>query len=354
MKIASADVQLQASHLSFSRREVSERLEMWVGERPAGAGRNNGIATITSAGVRPEVEISRDALATQEAEAAESDSGEDGLDPRFRFLKHLIEALTGRAIHTLQSSDFHTDQATAAVIEQPPAEGRRADGPRRAGFGIEYDFRSVSQEYEYTSFEAAGVVRTTDGLEIRFNLELEMERAYAETSSVQVRLGDARVKDPLVLDFAGTSAQLSDVRFAFDLDADGQTEDVPMLGGGRGYLAIDRNVNGRIDDGSELFGPTTGDGFAELAALDTDGNGWIDEADTKFADLRIWTPTADGTGSVVTATEAGVGALYLGKVTTPFELRGAANDTLGVMRSTSLYLREDGTTGTVSQIDLSV
>lgn len=56
----------------------------------------------------------------------------------------------------------------------------------------------------------------------------------------------------------------------------------------------------------------------------------------------------------MTASEAAVGALYLGRVATPFELRGAANDTLGVMRSTSIYLREDGTTGTVSQIDLSV
>lgn len=354
MKVASADVQLHASHLSLSRREVSERLEMWVSERPAGTGRNNGIGPIASTGARPEVEISRDARAAQEAETAENDSGEDGLDPRFRFLKHLIEALTGRAIDTLRPSDLRVDETAAEAIEQPPAEGRRADGPRRAGFGIEYDFHSVSQEYEYTSFEAEGLVRTADGQEIRFRLELEMERAHAETSSVQVRLGDARVKDPLVLDFAGTSAQLSDVRFAFDLDADGQAENVPMLGGGRGYLAIDRNRNGRIDDGSELFGPTTGDGFAELAMLDTDGSGWIDEADAKFADLRIWTPLADGSDSVVTATEAGVGALYLGRVATPFELQGAANDTLGVMRSSSIYLREDGTAGTVSQIDLSV
>lgn len=352
MKIASAEIQLQASHLSFSRREVSEQLEMWVGERPAGTGRNNGIGT--DAGARPEVKISAEALAAQEAEAAADDSGQDGLDPRLRLLKHLIETLTGRAIHTLQPSDFRSDEVAADVIEQPPAEGRRTGTPQRAGFGIEYDYRSVSQEYEYTSFDADGVVRTADGREIRFSLELEVERTYVETSSIQVRIGDARVKDPLVLDFAGTSAQLSDVRFAFDLDADGQTEDVPMLGGGRGYLAIDHDRNGRIDDGGELFGPTTGDGFAELAALDTDGSDWIDEGDAKFADLRIWTPTADGTGNVVTAREAGVGALYLRKVATPFELRGAANDTLGAMRSTSLYLRDDGTAGTVSQIDLSV
>lgn len=353
MKIASADVQLQASHLSFNRREVTERLEMWVGERPAG-GRPQGIGALAAAPARPEVEISADALAAREAEAATDESGDDALDPRIRFLKHLIEALTGRAINTLHPGDFRPDEAAEVNLEQPPAAGRGANAPQRAGFGIEYDFRSISEEYEYTRFEAEGVVRTADGREIRFDLELEMERRYVEASSVQVRLGDARVKDPLVLDFAGTSAQLSDMRFSFDLDADGQAENVPMLGGGRGYLAIDRNQNGRIDDGRELFGPTTGDGFAELATFDTDGSGWIDEADANFGDLRIWQPATEGSGTVVTAAEAGVGALYLGRVATPFALRGATNDTLGEMRTTSLYLREDGTAGTVSQIDLSV
>ncbi|WP_342344157.1 hypothetical protein [Aromatoleum petrolei] len=327
---------------------------MWIGERPAGAGRNNGLGSAARTRARPEVEISRDARAAQEAEAADNDSADDGLDPRFRFLKHLVEALTGRAIRTLQPEDFRADEAMPSLVEPPPAAGRRGDTPGRAGFGIEYDFRSVSEEYEFTRFEAKGVVRTADGHEIDFALQLEMERAYTETSSIQVRLGDARVKDPLVLDFAGTSAQLSDVRFSFDLDADGQAENVPMLSGGRGYLAIDRNRNGRIDDGRELFGPTTGDGFTELAGLDTDGSGWIDEGDANFGDLRVWMPAVDGAGSVVTATEAGVGALYLGRVATPFALRGAANDTLGEMRSTGLYVREDGTTGTVSQIDLSV
>jgi hypothetical protein len=45
-------------------------------------------------------------------------------------------------------------------------------------------------------------------------------------------------------------------------------------------------TTGRIDSGSELFGPATGSGFGELAALDGDGNGWIDENDDAFARLR--------------------------------------------------------------------
>ena len=56
------------------------------------------------------------------------------------------------------------------------------------------------------------------------------------------------------------------------------------------YLAIDANNDGLINDGSELFGTRSGDGFADLAKLDSDGNRWLDEADSQFDRLRIWQP----------------------------------------------------------------
>lgn len=354
MKIASADVQLQSSHVSFTRREVSERIEMWIGERNPPAGRGNGVEPQVRQDAHPNLAISSEGLATLEAEAARSETDEVELDPRLRVLKHLIEVFTGRPIRTLKAEDLRTSAPPVDLPDRPPSQDSRNGAANRAGFGVEYEYRSSYQEYEGTRFAAEGTVRTADGREIRFTLEFEMEHAYSETSSVELRLGDARMKDPLVIDFAGPAAALSDLRFAFDLDADGRTEDIPMLAGGRGYLAIDRNENGRIDDGSELFGPTSGDGFAELAALDGDGNGWIDEGDAAYARLRAWKPTADGQGSLTTAADAGVGALHLGHVATPFDLRGAANDTLGAMRTTGIYLREDGSAGTVSQIDVSV
>jgi len=354
MKIASANVQLQSSHLAFSRREVTERLEMWVGDRNPGAGRGNGIGVQMREAARAEVELSHKGHAAQEAEAADNESDPLDSDPRLSFLKRIIETLTGRPVRLLRLEDLQNGATTPEPPAQPPAEGNRNTAPRRAGFGIEYDFHASYQEYERTSFQAEGTVQTADGKTISFSLDLSMERSYSESVSMQLRLGDARLKDPLVLDFAGPAAALSDIRFNFDLDADGQSEAIPLLGGGRGYLAIDRNDNGLIDDGSELFGPTSGDGFAELAALDSDGNDWIDEADPAYSQLRVWTPAADGAGSIQTAAEAGVGALYLGRVATPFDLRGSANNTLGVMRASSIYLREDGSAGTVSQIDLSV
>ncbi len=52
--------------------------------------------------------------------------------------------------------------------------------------------------------------------------------------------------------------------------------------------------------------------------------------------------------------DANAGAFWLGRVDTPFSLRGADNEVLGQMRASSVLLREDGTAGTVSQVDLSV
>ena len=67
---------------------------------------------------------------------------------------------------------------------------------------------------------------------------------------------------------------------------------------------------------------------------------------------RLWTPEAEGPGHLRTLQEAGVGALALAAADTPFSLRTADNRTLGAVRATSVYLREDGGVGSTQQIDL--
>lgn len=361
MKIAASNVQLQSSHLAFQRTEVSERLEMWSGERGRGPGRANPAAPglLRQAGFevarapRPEVALSSAGLAAQQAEGVAEAADSLDNDPRMKMLRLMIEFLTGKPVKLLEMDDLRDPGESAS------SGGNGAGGPTsaspRAGFGIDYEYNSSRIEFEQVSFAAQGTVLTADGREISFEVGFSMERSYAESINVRFTAGDAvQLKDPLVLDFGGPAGALSDLRFAFDLDADGSLDDIPMLAGGTGFLAIDRNANGRIDDGKELFGPTTGAGFDELALLDSDANGWIDEADPAFAQLRIWRPDENGEGTLQTLVKAGVGALHLGNVATPFDLRNGANETLGVMRSSSIYLRENGSVGTVSQIDLSV
>jgi len=129
---------------------------------------------------------------------------------------------------------------------------------------------------------------------------------------------------------------------------------VPLLYGNRGYLALDLNSNGKIDSGKELFGAVSGDGFAELARHDSDGNGWIDESDPVFKKMLVWTPDSQGKQALTSLAQHGVGALYLGKVETPFALKDSANQTLGAVRATGAYLAENGSAGVLQQIDLMV
>lgn len=340
MKIANSSVAMESSHLRAERHESSETLRSWRGQRPD----FEGTRSIAPPAV-PAPQISETAQAQAIADAR--DPAES--DPMLLLLRTMIEWFTGEPVKIFDASQI--DMSAGAATTSVDAAAQQAQRP--AGFGIEYDFHALHEEFERTDFTAQGVVRTADGKEIAFTLNLTMARHYREETNVSVRAGDARRTDPLVINFDGAAARLSNQRFRFDLDADGLAEDVPLLGGGRGYLALDLNGNGRIDSGAELFGPASGSGFDQLAKHDDDGNGWIDEGDAIFERLRVWTPDATGAGAPASLAARGVGALHLGRTETAFELRGAANEDLGAVRDTGIYLTDSGTVGTLQEIDLT-
>ena len=93
-----------------------------------------------------------------------------------------------------------------------------------------------------------------------------------------------------MLSLDGKIAGLTDARVNFDIDQDGKADSLPGLSEGSGFVALDRNGNGTIDDGGELFGARSGNGFGELATLDEDGNGVLDERDSQFSALQFWQP----------------------------------------------------------------
>ncbi|MGE5491292.1 MAG: VCBS repeat-containing protein [Actinomycetota bacterium] len=341
MKIASANLQMASTHAASQHHEIRESLRMWVGsQRPDFEGRGR-VQTPAS-----QVQISDTGKAAQ---AADKDRDALDGDPRLLLLKTIIEALTGREIKLLSAQDINQDQQPVDL--QDPNQ----PATRPAGYGVEYDYHESYSETETTTFAAAGTVRTADGKDIQFKIDLTMARSYAEESNVSLRLGDAvRRKDPLVLNFAGTAAQLTDARFRFDLDADGQAEQINFVRPGSGFLVFDRNRDGKATDGSELFGPATGNGFAELAKLDEDRNGWIDENDSAYKDLAIWIKDAEGKDQLKSLQEAQVGAISLARVATPFDIKDDANRMQGQVRDSGVFLQEDGKAGTIQQIDLTV
>ena len=285
------------------------------------------------------------------AESGEIEEDRD-LDPKLSLLKLLLERIYG--IHITTGN--RVDTSDCPQREQSATEVRAADpspGQNGQGWGIELTTDARRFESETTAFTATGVVKTADGKTIAFTLGLSMHREYLEETHSVLRAGDAAV-DPLVVNFAGTAAQLSDVVFRFDLQGDGSEDVIPTLRQGSGFLALDKNGDGRINNGTELFGPGSGDGFAELAAYDADGNQWIDENDPTYAQLRVWQPDAEGNGSLTGLSEAQVGAIYLGHADTPFSLMTPQNALQGRVATSGIYLAETGTVGSLQQVDLAV
>ena len=217
-----------------------------------------------------------------------------------------------------------------------------------------YDHFAYSvREYEYTSFSATGTVKTDDGRSIDINLNISMSRSF-EAYYEETHAGTAfRQIDPLVVNFADVPAGLTDMSFFFDLDQDGKEDKIKTLADGSGFLALDLNDDGIINDGSELFGTKSGDGFGDLAVYDEDRNGWIDENDSVFSKLKIWAKDLTGNDILYTLKDLNIGAMYLGNRETQFSLNSAlTNDTLGTVRRTGLFLYEDGTAGTLQHVDL--
>jgi len=113
-------------------------------------------------------------------------------------------------------------------------------------------------------------------------------------------------RDPLVIDFDGNAIKttniIGDSVTLFDHNADKFAEMTGWVAPGDGLLAMDRNGNGIIDDGKELFGDQTilkngrraSNGFQALADLDTNGDGKIDASDAAYSQLRVLRLNAAG------------------------------------------------------------
>jgi hypothetical protein len=197
-------------------------------------------------------------------------------------------------------------------------------------------------------------VKTADGAQVSINLQVNMSRSYLAQSSVTIRGGDAKAVDPLIINYDGPSADFKDTTFIFDLDADGAGDEIAMLGSGSGYLAVDRNGDGKVNDGSELFGPSTGDGFAELRSLDSDGNDWIDSGDPAFENIRIWTRDSSGASRLFALGQKDIGAIYVGNIGAQFSMKDAANALQAQNTRMGIYLKASGLAGTVQEVDLVV
>jgi len=107
-------------------------------------------------------------------------------------------------------------------------------------------------------------------------------------------------RDPLTLDLDGDGIETVGVSstnpILFDHDGDGIKNGTGWVASDDGMLVLDRNGNGSIDSGRELFGDSTiksngqvaTNGFNALADIDSNADGVVNSTDTQYANLRIW------------------------------------------------------------------
>lgn len=323
MKILSSDIAMLSQYENKSVTMEREHLEEWVGSRNSIENKNDSLKLSQK-------------YKTIEIEKKENDF--ETLDPKLQKIILALEILTGKKIRIHL---FHPNKTEGKIAEHDSNQSKRA------GWGIDYSYEKTEVNSQKLQFVSAGNVTLEDGRKIDFQLSFSMRHSTMKHESVNFKVGDALI-DPLVIQFQDGVVKFNQSKTNLDLDLDGKEEEFSFVGRGSGFLTLDKNNDGIVNDGSELFGPNSGDGFEDLKKYDNDHNGWVDENDAVFDKLRIWTKDENGKETFYSLKDVGIGALYLENVSTFFEFDE------GNMAKSSIFLRENGSAGVMSEIDLRV
>ena len=262
-------------------------------------------------------------------------------------ITYLLQLLLGKGL----DNSISTNQTSLTNHELNMSSGSSEFSI--GAISTESTYINYYQEQEETTFSTSGKVVAQDGREISFNLDLSMSRSFTSYYKESITATTGFI-DPLVINFDSIPAEVSDVKISFDLDSDGEDDQINLLSSSSGYLAYDINEDGIINDGSELFGTKSGDGFKDLSKYDLDGNNWIDENDEIFNKLKICVMNEDGSQTLYKLSDKGIGALYLGSADTEFSLNDVStNETYAKIRQTGIFLYESGDVGTMQHLDLA-
>ncbi|WP_125717450.1 hypothetical protein [Pseudoalteromonas rubra] len=279
-----------------------------------------------------------------QGEVAEVDSSANELDmqtsARLYILKLLVEKLSGSDVQWYDAvvgkdiSQEEMSEIVSAAEETPPTEVL---------------VERLMHESQSNVFKADGQIRLENGQQISFAFKSVFEQSHTSYERI---IENVNMKDPLIISFTNRAVELDTERMDFDIDADGQSDNFAQLKKGYGYLALDLNQNNQIDDGKELFGALSGNGFADLAQYDDDGNGFIDENDAIFDSLKVWVKNKDQ-DELVSLSDANIGAIALQNADTPMNIR-TDGQLQGAIRKSGFYLDENGKPGLVQQVDYVV
>jgi hypothetical protein len=249
------------------------------------------------------------------------------------------QAQAQAAAQTVQAA-----QNAAAVQQQQTAQAQTAQTVR---FTLDLEINQSS------SFSATLATLKDQGVQVQtvqFASTQTIKVHLEFTATVQTR----QQSDPLVFDLTGGGIDLTsaDQGTNFDINGDGKTEQTAFVQGGTAFLALDRNGDGKINSGAELFGDQHGakNGLEELAKFDDNGDGAIDAKDAVYSKLRLlWDKNHDGqvgASELSTLQEMDIASIQLHPVSATRQ-----NDQNGnTLAERTVYTKTSGEVGTAVDV----
>ena len=281
---------------------------------------------------------------------------EDNLSIQDIMNKRIIELLFGRLVqknHYVSIYPFCDSNKNSKYEFNPEF----SNSININSFGASFESTHTYYQKSSIDFSSSAHIVTNNGT-FDIDLNLSFTQEFYEEHKTKIEFGSINLQDPLIINFKEDLQSFDNIErnltFEFDLNSDGTKQRIPLIKESSGFLALDKNGNNQIDNGSELFGPKTGDGFEELAQYDEDKNNWIDETDSIFKDLRVWQVGKDGEGRLITLGEAGVGAIYLSSIATGFNYSNSIEEPTASLKESSIFLKESGEAGLITSVDLVV
>ncbi len=296
--------------------------------------------------------------------AKEVYSPEVQLSADLRLMIAMVAYLSGKDVSSYQQSFGNSggyvgrDTVDRAVFDVSTLNAASplalSAAPSESPTNVSIDARAETyqisvREAERLDFSLSTSVTTADGRVHQVHIIESHQRQHRHTLSVSASEAAALI-DPLVINLYGPLSFQSNTT-EFDLDSDGNTEQFHQLGSGSFFLALDINNDGKINNGNELFGTQSGNGFADLRHYDDDGNGLIDERDAVFSALRLFRTDDD---QLMSLDEASILAIGLSAVDTPFRFTDRQGQSQAQLRQSSFYVSARGHHGSVQHVDLAI
>ncbi len=283
----------------------------------------------------PEVDLERSDVLTEKQQAS-SDIGE-------MIAYHKANSLAYQLMQAIARENYHYGSGTDNNNFVMDADGIKSNVTARSTSELSLSLDVFQSE----TFEFS-VSESSDNITGSFSISRQDELSFSAT----LQRESTEKADPLILNLDNTDFSFSvESSVLFDLNADGQKDIISNLNTGNAFLAFDKNRNGVIDDGRELFGDASGaeDGFSDLASYDLNDDGLINAQDQLFDQLLLLSFSADGEQSLNTLSSERIESLSLYE-----EKEDVIYNGDNQLTSQAIFIRGDNTVGRIGDFLLSI